>query len=55
MKQQFYRIIALAPLLALGAGSQARESPYSVTVLKALDPARIAAQSCGSPPASRSG
>jgi tetratricopeptide (TPR) repeat protein len=49
MKQQFYRIIALAPLLALGAGSQARESPYSVTVLKALDPARIAAQSCGSP------
>jgi tetratricopeptide (TPR) repeat protein len=49
MKQQFYRIIALAPLLALGAGSQARESPYSATVLKALDPARIAAQSCGSP------
>lgn len=49
MKSQLYRTIALAPLLTLGAGSQAREAAYSPAVLNALDPTRIAAQSCGSP------
>lgn len=44
-----FRVLALAPLLAAGAGSQAVEPPYSVKVLDALDPARIAARSCGSP------
>jgi hypothetical protein len=49
MKQYLLRTFALAPLLAAAAGSQAREADYSPTVLKALDPARIAARSCGSP------
>jgi tetratricopeptide (TPR) repeat protein len=49
MKQHLFRTIALAPVLALGVGSQAREASYSPAVLDALDPVRIAAQSCGSP------
>lgn len=49
MKLLKYRAIALAPLLAAGASSQALEAPYSAKVLNALDPGRIAARSCGSP------
>lgn len=49
MKSLLYRAIALAPLLAAGASSQATEAPYSSRVLDALDPTRIAARSCGSP------
>jgi tetratricopeptide (TPR) repeat protein len=49
MKQHIYRAVALLPLLAAGASSQATEAPYSAAVLNALDPSRIAARSCGSP------
>lgn len=49
MTSHRYRLIALLPLLAGAAGSQATERPYSDQVLKALDPSRIAARSCGSP------
>jgi tetratricopeptide (TPR) repeat protein len=49
MKSQLYRALALAPLLALGAGSKATVATYSPAVLDALDPTRIAARSCGSP------
>ncbi len=49
MKLHLYRVIALAPLLAAGASSQATEAPYSSRLLDALDPTRIAARICGSP------
>lgn len=44
-----FRAIALLPLLAAGASSQATDAAYSAELLDALDPTRIAARSCGSP------
>jgi tetratricopeptide (TPR) repeat protein len=49
MSQISYRMVSLAPLLALIAGSQASDAAYAPVLLEALDPSRIAARACGSP------